>query len=242
LSDPQTHPDPKTAPKPREGASSTASPGSNGNLEARSFAKGDGAARGASHEAVEAARDLSAVAAHATREAAERGREAASEVATTWRGAFEPLLAMQLEMHRWFDDVWREAAGWGALPALRTARPFGALGAPPVFGLPPSDLKETKDAYVVSAELPGLTRGDLDIQMQGDRLHLSGHKAEEKDDVGCAYRISERRFGRFERSFPIPADVERSRIEASFRDGVLTVTLPKTQAAAQHGARIEIKG
>jgi HSP20 family protein len=144
-------------------------------------------------------------------------------------------------MHRWFDDLWRQATGLGAFPALRPARPFGALGAAPMLGLPPTDMKETPDAYVLSAELPGLNRDDVDIQMRGDLLLITGQKAEEKDDVGCAYRISERRFGRFDRSFPIPADVERNRIEAGFRDGVLTVTLPKTAAAAQDRTRIEIK-
>jgi HSP20 family protein len=209
--------------------------------EHRAFAAGDGSPNAAADEAVGATRHLSELAAHATREAADRGRQAAAEAATSWRGAFEPVFAMQLEMHRWFDDLWRQATGLGAFPALRPARPFGALGAAPMLGLPPTDMKETPDAYVLSAELPGLDRDDVDIQMRGDLLLITGQKAEEKDDVGCAYRISERRFGRFDRSFPIPADVDRNRIEAGFRDGVLTVTLPKTAAAAQDRTRIEIK-
>lgn len=238
MSDPQMTPESKGATtKPRDGLASAAPRPA----EQRSFAAGEGAPSGAADEAVGAARDLSELAAHATREAGERGRQAASEAATSWRGAFVPFFAMQMEMHRWFDDLWRQSTGLGAFPALRPARPFGALGAAPMLGLPPTDVKETQDAYVLSAELPGLTRDDVDIQMRGDLLLVTGQKAEEKDDVGCAYRISERRFGRFDRSFPIPADVERSRIEAGFRDGVLTVTLPKTAAAAQDRTKIEIK-
>ena len=76
--------------------------------------------------------------------------------------------------------------------------------------------------------------------MRGDLLLISGQKAEEKEDASCAYRISERRFGRFERGFPVPADVDRNRIAASFRDGVLTVTLPKNAAAMQDRNKIEI--
>jgi HSP20 family protein len=159
------------------------------------------------------------------------------EAATSWRGALDPVLAMQLEMSRWFDDLWRHAGGF---PSLRTARPFGAMGAASMFGLPPTDVKETQDAYVLRAELPGLTREDVDLQVRGDLLLISGQKAEEKDDAGCAYRVSERRFGRFERSFPIPADVEPDRAAATFRDGILTVTLPKTQAAAHRAAKIEV--
>jgi HSP20 family protein len=241
MADPQTTPDSKGgATKPREGLSPVAPAGRRPNAEERSFAAGDGGPRSGAHEAVEAARDLSGLAAHATREAAERGRQAASEVATSWRGAFVPFLAMQLEMNRWFDDLWRQATGLGAFPALRTARPFGALGAAPMLGLPPMDVKETQDAYVLYTELPGLTRDDVDLQTRGDLLLISGHKAEEKEDGGCAYRLSERRFGRFDRSFPIPADADRNRIAAGFRDGVLTVTLPKTRAAAEDRTRIEI--
>ena len=238
MADPQTTQESKGATtKPRDDLS----PAAPRPAEQRSFAAGDGAPNGAADEAVGAARHLSELAAHATREAAERGRQAANEVATSWRGAFVPFFAMQMEMHRWFDDLWRQSTGLGAFPALRPARPFGALGAAPMLGLPPTDVKETQDAYVLSAELPGLTRDDVDIQMRGDLLLITGQKAEEKDDVGCAYRISERRFGRFDRSFPIPADVERNRIAAGFRDGVLTVTLPKAAAAAQDRTKIEIK-
>jgi HSP20 family protein len=241
MADPQTTPDSRgAATKPREGQSTGAATGPRPGAEERSFAAGDGAPRGAGHEAVEAARDLSELAAHATREAAERGRQAANEVASSWRGAFGPFMAMQLEMNRWFDDLWRQATGLGAFPALRPARPFGVVGAAPMLGLPPMDVKETQDAYVLRAELPGLTRGDVDLQARGDLLLISGHKSEEKEDGGCAYRLSERRFGRFDRSFPIPADVERSRIAASFRDGVLTVTLPKSAAAVQDRTNIEI--
>ncbi|MDB5462733.1 MAG: heat shock protein Hsp20 [Phenylobacterium sp.] len=241
MADPQTTPDSKGAPtKPREGLSPAALAGSRPSAEERSFAARDGAPPSATHEAVGAARDLSELAALATREAAERGRQAANEVATSWRGAFVPFFAMQLEMHRWFDDLWRQATGSGAFPALRPARPFGALGAAPMLGLPPTDVKETQEAYVLCAELPGLTRDDVDLQVRGDLLLVSGQKAEEKDDVSCAYRISERRFGRFDRSFPIPADVERNRIAAGFRDGVLTVTLPKNAAAVQDRTKIQI--
>ncbi|HZZ36107.1 MAG TPA: Hsp20/alpha crystallin family protein, partial [Caulobacteraceae bacterium] len=58
----------------------------------------------------------------------------------------------------------------------------------------------------------------------------------------ASYHVSERRFGRFERSFPVPDDVDPAKVEAQFRDGVLRITLPKTAEAAERQARIEIKG
>ena len=61
------------------------------------------------------------------------------------------------------------------------------------------------------------------------------------DDATAAYRLSERRFGRFQRSFPIPPDVDRAGIEAWFRNGVLRITLPRTGEPGQQGQKIEIR-
>ncbi|HUO11275.1 MAG TPA: Hsp20/alpha crystallin family protein [Caulobacteraceae bacterium] len=157
------------------------------------------------------------------------------------RSALDPLLAMQYDVTRWFDDLWRQTFGFRHSSAL----PFGALrgfGAAGLFGLPPTDVRETTDAHVLAIELPGLTRQDVDISIDGDSLVVSGHKAEENDGGGSTYRISERRFGRFERAFPLPPDVDRGKIEARFQDGVLKITLPKDPAAGPSRSRIEIKG
>ena len=194
--------------------------------EARSFQQD-----GAGQAAVEAGRQL-----------AETGRRASREVAESWRSAAEPFTAMQMEMNRWFDDAFRNVTGFGLFPALRAARPFAAQGAAPLFGLPATDIKETDKAYLLDVELPGLTREDVDLSIEGDMLSICGHKAETRDDAGAAYRISERRFGRFERGFPLPADVERDKIAAEFRDGVLKITLPRNAGAAPHKSKIKIKG
>ncbi|HZC16881.1 MAG TPA: Hsp20/alpha crystallin family protein [Caulobacteraceae bacterium] len=210
--------------------------GSNGGQgvesEARSFqAKAADKAGDMAHEAAETGRHL-----------AETGRRAGREVAESWRASMEPFTAMQMEMNRWFDDAFRHVAGFGLFPALRAARPFAAVGAAPLFGLPATDIKETDQAYLLDVELPGLTREDVDLAVNGDVLSLSGHKAETRDDASAAYRISERRFGRFERAFPIPADVRRDQIQAHFRDGVLKITLPRNREAGPHRSKIEIKG
>jgi HSP20 family protein len=196
--------------------------------EARSFQQKSGEM---AHEAAETGRHL-----------AETGRRAGREVAENWRASMEPFTAMQMEMNRWFDDAFRQVAGFGLFPALRAARPFATQGAAPLFGMPATDIRETDKAYLLDVELPGLTREDVDLGVHGDMLTLSGHKAETRDDAGAAYRISERRFGRFERAFPIPADVERDRIQAAFRDGVLKITLPRNTEAGPHRSKIEIKG
>jgi HSP20 family protein len=211
------------------------------NGEHRSFGaqRTEEAARG-SDEIVDVARDFSQTTAQATRELGERSRQMGREMAANWRGAMEPFFALPMEMNRLFEEMWGQS-GAGAYGGMRAARPFAAWSMASMLGLPAADVKETQNAYLLHVELPGLSRDELDLSVRGDTLAISGHKLESKDDSGAAYRMSERRFGSFERRFPIPADIDRDKIEARFRDGVLTVTLPKTEAAAGAHSRIEIK-
>ncbi|HKT54876.1 MAG TPA: Hsp20/alpha crystallin family protein, partial [Caulobacteraceae bacterium] len=81
-----------------------------------------------------------------------------------------------------------------------------------------------------------------DISINGDVLQVQGHKAEEKEDASATYRVSERRFGRFERSFPLPKDVDRGGVEASFQDGLLKITLPRTGQGTEQRSKVEIRG
>jgi len=203
--------------------------------EARSFGN---SGQGAAAEAVtQAAQPL----VEGSRQFAEQSRRATRQVADSWRQAIDPLMAMQFEMSQWFDDMFRHTFGFRQPSGAHPLRPFG-LGAASLFGLPPADLKETGAAHVLAVELPGLTREDIDLALDGDAMVICGHKAEETDDASATYRVSERRYGRFERTFPLPPDVDRARIAAQFKDGVLRITLPKNRDAATPRSRIEIKG
>ncbi len=206
--------------------------------ERRSFASGDGPGP---DRVIDVATTMAKTSADLARGVSRSSREASKELAASWRSASEPFMSMQMDMNRWFEDLWRQATGFGFGPLSRAARPFSALSPAAMFGLPPTDIKETEKAYILCAEAPGLAADDLDLQIKGDLLVFSGHKAETKDDAGSQYRISERRFGRFERSFPLPPDIDRENIEARFRDGVLTVTLPKAAEAASETHRIGIR-
>lgn len=148
----------------------------------------------------------------------------------------EPLLRLQGDMIRWFDEAWRESAN--AWPIQR----LGMLSAAPLLGLPAADIRETDRAYKLSVELPGLGREDVDLAIQDDVLLISGHKQEERQEAGAAYRLAERRYGRFERAFPLPPDVRREAIDATFNDGVLTVILPRTAQPRAERAQVKIKG
>jgi len=215
--------------------------------EARSFDETKPAQRPPAHEASalgEAPADAIARVAEpmveSGRQLAEHSRRAGRQMADAWRQAADPLLAMQYDVSQWFDDVFRQTFGFRAAPSA--FRPMGHFSPASLFGLPAAELKETEGAHLLAIELPGLTREDVDLSIQGDALVVSGHKAEESDEGAASYRVSERRYGRFERAFPLPPDVERDRIEAQFRDGVLRITLPKAADAAPQRARIAIKG
>lgn len=222
---------------------SNASPG--GNAEHRSFEQSK-AQTGRAAAAASSPADIAQTAAQPVidggRQMAEQGRRAGRQVADAWRQAVDPLLAMQYDMSQWFDDVFRQTFGFRGAPAAHPFRPMGHLSAASLFGMPPADMRETETAHLLEIELPGLSRDDVDLSIGGDTLVVCGHKAEESDDASAAYRVSERRYGRFERVFPLPPDVDRARISAQFRDGLLKITLPKNPAAAAQREKIEIKG
>jgi HSP20 family protein len=188
----------------------------------------------------DAARDIARRSAETTRQLTENSRRTGAEMVEMWRSALDPLLNAQFEANRWFDQFWRQTTGLGALPALMPARPFASSPAP-MFGLPPADVRENDQAYELAVELPGLAREEVDLRIMGDALVISGRKLESRESNGATYRMSERCFGRFERSFPIPPDVRRENVEANFRDGLLTVTLPKADEARMPVSHVEVR-
>lgn len=147
---------------------------------------------------------------------------------TTTGEAYDPFLTLHREMNRLFDDVFR---GFGS---------FGRLGAPLMegqFGWPRIELSETDKTVTVSAELPGLSEKDVQVEIANGVLTIRGEKKSETDNGG---RYSERYYGSFERRIPLDG-VQDDKAEASFRNGVLTISLPKTEQASQSVKRIAIK-
>jgi HSP20 family protein len=234
-------PDPQANPASQRAQETSRSDGPPAGQTAKPEARSFDQTRSGQGAAAEALTQATQPLVEGGRQLAEQSRRASRQVADSWRQAVDPLLAMQFEMSQWFDDMFRHTFGFRQAPSTHPLRPFG-LSAVSLFGLPPTDMKETDDAHILAVELPGLTREDVDLTIDGDSLVICGHKAEETNDASATYRVSERRYGRFERSFPLPPDVDRGRIAAEFKDGVLKVTLPKNPAAATPRSRIEIKG
>jgi len=105
---------------------------------------------------------------------------------------------------------------------------------------PRFDVKETKDAYVLKADLPGVKDEEVDVSLSGNMLTISGKKEEEHKEEGEQYYAMERTYGSFSRSFSLPDMADGERIEAKLENGVLTLTLGKKQPVS-NARTIEIK-
>ncbi|CAN5505075.1 Hsp20/alpha crystallin family protein [soil metagenome] len=91
------------------------------------------------------------------------------------------------------------------------------------------DLRESEDAYIVETVLPGATPDNVDISVLGDRLRISAEISESQEQKDARWLVRERRYGSFERSITLPGHVHADDATANFRDGILTVTLPKAE-------------
>lgn len=97
--------------------------------------------------------------------------------------------------------------------------------------MPPVDIQETGDSYRLQAELPGLTKDDINITLENNILRLSGERKFEKDVKKESYHRVERTYGTFTRSFALPSQVNAEGVQAAFENGVLTITVPKAEQA-----------
>lgn len=104
---------------------------------------------------------------------------------------------------------------------------------------PALDMTETPETLVVEAEVPGIDPAQVEISVVGDTLTLKGEKQEERERKSDAYRWTERRFGSFYRAMTLPVPVRADDVTAAAKDGVLTITLPKSEAAKAR--KIDVK-
>jgi HSP20 family protein len=145
----------------------------------------------------------------------------------------DPFMALHREVNRLFDDVFRgfDTFGMGRFPSLASGRSVG---------WPNVEVSETDKEIRVTAELPGLEEKDVEVLLDDDVLTLRGERRSETEDT--ARQFSERFYGQFERRIALGAEVEEDKVEARFKNGVLTVTMPKTERAQSKAKRIAING
>lgn len=117
--------------------------------------------------------------------------------------------------------------------------PFARMGSN--MRTPETDVMETEDEIRVVCELPGMRSEDISVSLENNILTISGEKREERDekDEKGTFHLTERRWGKFSRAFVLPREVEADRIQAEYREGLLTVTVPKSERAKPR--RIEVR-
>jgi HSP20 family protein len=123
---------------------------------------------------------------------------------------FNRLLNLQDEFDRLFDSPWNDfARTW----------------------VPPLDVREDKNCFTVRAELPGMNREDIDVSLHDGALVITGERKGELKEEGVEIHRQERYYGRFQRAITLAAPVAADKVKANYKDGVLTITLPKTEEA-----------
>ncbi|MDP3510857.1 MAG: Hsp20/alpha crystallin family protein [Candidatus Melainabacteria bacterium] len=149
-----------------------------------------------------------------------------------------PVYSLQSEVNRLFDDFFRATD----MPMLRPSfalSPFSTLEQGSIT--PRIDVRETDKELRISAELPGLSENEIDVSLSRDVLTISGEKKKEcEQNVQGWYRM-ERSYGTFTRSIPLPVEVDQDSCNASFKNGVLTVSFAKTAQAQANTKSIPIK-
>lgn len=148
------------------------------------------------------------------------------------RGAERSPFALMRDLDRWMESFFDR--DWALSPWEWLEETWETF-------TPRVDVKETAKKVVVTAELPGLDEKDIEISVVGDTLVLSGEKRQEEEEQGEDYYRMERRYGSFRRVIPLPCEVEVDKAEATFKKGVLTITLPKTPEAQSARKTIPIK-
>lgn len=119
--------------------------------------------------------------------------------------------------------------------------PFGELPTEFEAGWTPRmDVSETDEHIEIKAELPGLEKKDIDISLDRDTLVIKGEKKHEKEEKWKTFHRIERSYGSFYRTLRLPTEVETGKIDATFKDGVLTIKLPKSEESQKKIAHIEV--
>ncbi len=148
-------------------------------------------------------------------------------VLTPWKGMWDTRFpSLRDEMDKLFEDF------------------FGRSGFPVFTGsgwMPPMDILETKKDVVVAIELPGINPKEVSISVMEDRLTVKGEKKQEQELKEEALFRSERSFGAFQRTVQLPGEVVGDKARATYKDGVLTIVLPKSQKAMPKEIRVEVE-
>ena len=138
------------------------------------------------------------------------------------------LFSMQKEIDRMFGNVLRSG--------LHEENAFALTAWSPAV-----DITEHQNEYLVKMELPGVSKDDVKISIQDNVLTVHGEKKQEKESKDAQYHRMERSWGSFDRSFTLPSSVKADGIDAVYKDGILSVTLPKAEDARRKQIEVKVK-
>jgi len=157
-----------------------------------------------------------------------------SLIPVNWRDSIERLRdEINQTFERWFssrkEGLHDESDFW--FPSLSTFSTFGG---------PVIDIDETDDKLTVTAELPGLDKDDFNVEVTEDRLIIKGEKKDSREKKGEGYYYSERSYGSFCRTIALPCEVELDKVKAKYKNGLLKITLPKSEQARTRKIQVKI--
>jgi len=148
-----------------------------------------------------------------------------------------PLARLHDDLDRLFDSFFES---WGLPSWGRLSRPGWPGPASSGFLRPSLDISENRKGYTLRVEIPGVEKEDVKLTLEDDTLLISGEKRQEKEDNDGGYHCVERSYGAFQRVISLPADADQDKLEAKFRNGVLTITLPRKAGVKSNAREIAI--
>jgi HSP20 family protein len=109
----------------------------------------------------------------------------------------------------------------------------------PSWALLPAEVMETRRSVVIEVEVPGVQREELDIRIENNQLLIRGEKHVDREHIAESYYLRERAYGGFERAVPLPADIDQDAAKATYRNGVLTVEIPKSASSSKRRLQVQ---
>lgn len=172
---------------------------------------------------------------------ADKPQEQTPQTPQTGKAPDNPIVGLRDEIDQVFSNFMR---GWPDFGRMMAFDPFRGMREPLSMGsamlAPTVDVSETDKAYEISAELPGIDDKDIELTIKNDVLTLKAEKKSEREQKDKNVHLSERSYGLFQRAFRVPEDADQEQITTRFANGVLTVTLPKSERATPSTRRIEV--
>ena len=153
---------------------------------------------------------------------------------------FREFARMERDMRNMFDDFWGGRARREALPGPGKAQ-LPAKREEALVGTPIVDVVDKKDKLILRSEMPGAKKDNIKISVEEDRIHISGKVEREEEEKKEDYYYSERAYSAWERTIPLPVKIKTDDVRATYKNGVLQVTLPKCEEAKAKVRDIKIE-